>query len=588
MGLGNKSNGGRANRLWRGKRRKRWAVVAQVLNAPAPVKPEGPAHFGPPASEPFDAGPIGGPIGGFGPADSEGFDASSAGLFGPLGSEEFDGASAGLFGPILSEILEVTVSGIKGKQIATGVDGIATVNLAPGVISADAAGRALFANGVLDAATVGLAFGSNVIPSSKLLVAGQTFDFSTSTVFRVPTTGANVADAATKTYVDGVAAGLQWKHSVFARDFLGNVAVLGLKGNLAALTIEGLSPINGDAYVVTVANGATTLAAAAVGDIWQYVTATWTKIVSHSGGFPPITTSAVLGVAQAPYTPTTDDQKVVTFGGASLTGALTTQAIGMAVLVNPPVIAAGSYLGSIREYSGTAWAEVVAPTGGNVPINTYLMVAAPNSGFVLLQGLVDGTDEGKIAQFLVGGTRAFTLFTSIDGDARLITTTTAAPSVFENQAYSFQGVIPTGDWQQVSGMVPYGATAQPVGIANSAGSAADVSRADHVHDAPAPTVLNKDQTPTAPGAPGANFQSAGLTITATPALDGNVMIIVNSAVYSLGDGVKTKDCYFSVDGGTTARAISAITAGDTLYWNGVIAGFDLAVTDFVSMHYEIF
>jgi hypothetical protein len=98
-----------------------------------------------------------------------------------------------------------------------------------------------------------------------------------------------------------------------------------------------------------------------------------------------------------------------------------------------------------------------------------------------------------------------------------------------------------------------------------------------------PTTSNKEQSPTAGTG---NEQTTGLTIAATPGGDGYVRISVNGIGYILGDGVKTKDCYFSADGGTTARAISAIAAGDTLYWNGTIAGFDLETTDRVDMEYE--
>ena len=78
--------------------------------------------------------------------------------------------------------------------------------------------------------------------------------------------------------------------------------------------------------------------------------------------------------------------------------------------------------------------------------------------------------------------------------------------------------------------------------------------------------------------------TAGVTIAATP--EGMVMIFVNGMQQELGQGVKTKDCYFSADGGTTARAVSAIASGDTLYWNGSIAGYQLEATDKISMVYE--
>ena len=79
--------------------------------------------------------------------------------------------------------------------------------------------------------------------------------------------------------------------------------------------------------------------------------------------------------------------------------------------------------------------------------------------------------------------------------------------------------------------------------------------------------------------------NTGLTITSTPEADSYVGVYVNGHLQVLGDGVKTKDCYFSGDGGSTARAITSITAGDTLFWNGTITGFDLATSDIISFTY---
>ena len=82
----------------------------------------------------------------------------------------------------------------------------------------------------------------------------------------------------------------------------------------------------------------------------------------------------------------------------------------------------------------------------------------------------------------------------------------------------------------------------------------------------------------------ANGQVACATaIAAKPA--GYPMVQVNGAEQTLGDGVKTTDCYFSADGGTTARTIALIAIGDLLYWNGAIAGFQLDTTDRISFIY---
>ena len=76
-------------------------------------------------------------------------------------------------------------------------------------------------------------------------------------------------------------------------------------------------------------------------------------------------------------------------------------------------------------------------------------------------------------------------------------------------------------------------------------------------------------------------------ITARPALGGYVGARVNGVAVSVGNGSKTGvDCYFSGDSGTTARAFTALAQGDVLYWQGSVAGYQLATTDRISLDYE--
>jgi hypothetical protein len=82
----------------------------------------------------------------------------------------------------------------------------------------------------------------------------------------------------------------------------------------------------------------------------------------------------------------------------------------------------------------------------------------------------------------------------------------------------------------------------------------------------------------------ADGNTTGVTIAAAP--EGMVQIFVNGLLQELGQGVKTKDCYFSSDGGSTAKAIASIAAGDTLYWNGSVAGYQLDTNDKITMSYE--
>lgn len=82
-----------------------------------------------------------------------------------------------------------------------------------------------------------------------------------------------------------------------------------------------------------------------------------------------------------------------------------------------------------------------------------------------------------------------------------------------------------------------------------------------------------------------DFQLTGINITNTPI--GYITVSVNGQIYTLGDGIKTKSCYFSNDSGVTALYIDTITSGDSLYWNGSIAGINLDSTDRISLSYNI-
>ena len=80
--------------------------------------------------------------------------------------------------------------------------------------------------------------------------------------------------------------------------------------------------------------------------------------------------------------------------------------------------------------------------------------------------------------------------------------------------------------------------------------------------------------------------STGATITYTPFSDSSVSIKINGMEVNLSNGNKLKECYFSRDGGTSSILIQDIVAGDTLYWNGSIAGYQLDGTDDLDISYQ--
>jgi hypothetical protein len=68
--------------------------------------------------------------------------------------------------------------------------------------------------------------------------------------------------------------------------------------------------------------------------------------------------------------------------------------------------------------------------------------------------------------------------------------------------------------------------------------------------------------------------------------NGYVGVNVNGVAQSVGNGVRTSSCYFSADGGATARAYGAVASGDHCYWVGTVALFQLAATDVVDFIYN--
>lgn len=126
-----------------------------------------------------------------------------------------------------------------------------------------------------------------------------------------------------------------------------------------------------------------------------------------------------------------------------------------------------------------------------------------------------------------------------------------------------------------------------VGTSNSGGTGQDFAAGDHVHAAPKPNVSNKNMTASVTTTD--NDQATATTVAAANALGGAIDVTVNGISQVVGNGTKTSvDCYFSGDAGVTARAWSAVAAGDTLHWNGSVAGFQLAATDKINMMYGSF
>jgi hypothetical protein len=68
----------------------------------------------------------------------------------------------------------------------------------------------------------------------------------------------------------------------------------------------------------------------------------------------------------------------------------------------------------------------------------------------------------------------------------------------------------------------------------------------------------------------------------------DVRVQVNGLPAVVGDGTRIgAPCYFSGDGGTTARKRQAVMPRDTLHWNGSVAKYELAPSDQLTIEFEI-
>ena len=261
----------------------------------------------------------------------------------------------------------------------------------------------------------------------------------------IPTAG---TDAVNQNYVDNVVSGLGWKDPVNVAKLIGNVQVLGLVGNAAASVIEALT-VEGDAYVVTTADGSGALSTAVVGDIWQYVSSTWTKITDGSGGFVAADTYALLSTTTAlisPYTDSTDDGKRAYFDGSTLTGALVTPDGGDAYVIDGPG-ATGE--GDIWEWDGADWILVEAAVGGFVAAGVRAILGLAPAA-TLIAPYTEATDDGKIVDFTGSSNTGVDTGDAVDKAATLVQDTLHV-GYYDNLGFVFEGTVPTGSWIQFTG-----------------------------------------------------------------------------------------------------------------------------------------
>lgn len=448
---------------------------------------------------------------------------------------------------------------IKGKQIALAPDGIATGNINDGAVdtdqlATDAVTTDKIENGAVDTDQLAANAVTDAKVDSTIIIAAGTNPFTGDqsmgnhklTSVATPTLD---DDAANKAYVDGVAAGLDWKDSVRVRA-QGNV-------NLSApgATIDSTSMSVGQRFLadtqttptqdgIYIYQGAATPATRApdaqVGDSFASVAVFVEEGTNADQGWVCTNDqgSDVVGTNDLTFTQFTGTAAIVAGDGLTKSGDTLDVGAGNGIQVNADSV------------------EVLYESVGNITS-------------------VDAGDTASAGSnnTAARGDHQHAVNTGAAGDAAVGDTAAEGSSTDLARADHTHGIT--------------AAAPVSVGTSNAAGSSGDFVHSDHVHASPKPIVGQKNLTASATASDG--DQAMSTTVSNTPALDGYVGVRVNGVHYYVGDGITTGcDCYFSNDGGTTARNIADIASGDTLHWNGSTVGFELATSDRIDLDYLAF
>jgi len=231
--------------------------------------------------------------------------------------------------------------------------------------------------------------------------------------------------------------------------------------------------------------------------------------------------------------------------------------------------------------AGIASAIQAAVTAGNLDIIVETYTSTTHNG-----SAVRLTSTGAATGIQITNTAADPFGGNVAGSGSStglgLNATLGAPTLTLTRnsggAIEIDGTPLSGGYLNQSGAVSSNSGRVPYLLLIESEGGATVDDIDGVH-----VIIDQDKTPNVTSG---NYSTTGIKITFTPWNDSNIEIKVNGIGCNLGNGIKTKDCYFSNDGGTTARLIKDIEADDTLYWNSIIAGYILDSADEIDIDYE--
>lgn len=420
---------------------------------------------------------------------------------------------------------------IKGKQIADAPDGISTSKVNANAITPAKADL-----------SVVWGFTSATPPTATATPVGNT-------------------DLCNKAYVDSIAAGLSWKQPARAAS----------SANVAALTgtpvVDGVATASGDRVLLTAQT------TGSQNGLWVVQPGAWIRPTDFSSGSTTQALAAAVFIEEGTNNantawvqtvePATIDTTALTFvqfsGAGTYTAGNGLQLVGNAFSVLPQN------------------ASIVAAPGGT---SVGFSAANPTSNNPT-QAASAGTSVTPSRDDHQHATPTAAQSVTIKSDASAPTAGTAA-SLLRTDA---QLTAATANTVQVESVADQG-------------TSTSLSRADHVHASPS-MMFDANQHGVNPTATNGNYSSAGISVIHAVAynltdsgtnIGTYVQVKVNGVQYTCGDGVKTKDCYFSNDSGVTALQFKDMdnSGPQELFWNGVISGFDLAASDKIDFDYLYF
>lgn len=232
-------------------------------------------------------------------------------------------------------------------------------------------------------------------------------------------------------------------------------------------------------------------------------------------------------------------------------------------------------------------AIIVSITSGSVK-STFTQVAHGFSAgtVVAYDGgqwvLADSSNEDQLGRIVIESVADADNFVGVQVGTITVGTWDLTPGAFyvvDNTGTGIPALFTTNDAYPYSNPVMQAITSTTAHVLPwrpSVGSASDIEQGVQVY-----------QRDLSPLATNGDYSSTGITIDYTPFSDSAVDVLVNGLGLSEADGNRDAAAvYFSNDGGLTAKTIANIEAGDELYWNAGIAGFELTEDDVIDIIYE--